>query len=388
MVDFGRNNELFGRENYIQLKFVKNCHYSLKMAPFRRNRISLLYAHAAGIIDDDEFVLLYDLNTSKNPDLPYWNYEPFELDSMEDEGCKTEFRFHKNDVYNLVETLDLPDQITCYNGLVFDPTEALCIFLKRFSYPCRYSDLIPRFGRPAPSLSIISNHILNFIYRRWNNLLTNFNQPWLNPASLQSFADAVHNRGAALNNCFGFVDGTVRRVCKPGQNQRVLYNGHKRVHAIKFQAVGAPNGLCISLFGPVEGRRHDSDMLVDSGLLPLLQIHAVSPNGGLLCIYGDPAYPHWPQLQALFKSARLTPMEEEWNKSMSKVRIQVEWMFGDIINYFKYLDFKKNMKLQLSAVGKMYIVCTLLQNARSCMYGSLTADYFGCSPPAIDDYFQ
>ena len=144
------------------------------MAPFRRNRISLLYAHAAGIIDDDEFVLLYDLNTSKNPDLPYWNYEPFELDSMEDEECKTEFRFHKNDVYNLVEILDLLDQITCYNGLVFDPTEALCIFLKHFSYPCRYSDLIPRFGRPAPSLSIISNYILNFIYRRWNNLLTNF----------------------------------------------------------------------------------------------------------------------------------------------------------------------------------------------------------------------
>ena len=51
---------------------------------------------------------------------------------MEDEECKMEFRFHKNDVYNLVEILDLPDQITCYNGLVFDPTEAICIFLKHF----------------------------------------------------------------------------------------------------------------------------------------------------------------------------------------------------------------------------------------------------------------
>ena len=88
-----------------------------------------------------------------------------------------------------------------------------------------------------------------------------------------------------------------------------------------FKQVGAPNGLCINLFGPVEGRRHDSGMLADSGLLPLLQIHAVSPIGGLLCIYGDPAYPHRPQLQAPFKGARLTPMEEEWNKSMSKVRI-------------------------------------------------------------------
>lgn len=30
---------------------------------------------------------------------------------------------------------------------------------------------------------------------------------------------------------------------------------------------------------------------------------------------------------------------------MSKVRVFVEWVFGDIINYFKFLDFKKNLKV-------------------------------------------
>ena len=70
-------------------------------------------------------------------------------------------------------------------------------------------------------------------------------------------------------------------------------------------------------------------MLADSGLLPLLQIYAVSPNGGLLCIYGDPALPPLASTSSPFKGARLTPVEDEWNKSMSKVRIQVEWMFGD-----------------------------------------------------------
>ena len=47
---------------------------------------------------------------------------------------------------------------------------------------------------------------------------------------------------------------------------------------------------------------------------------------------------------------------------MSKVSASMEWVFGDIINYFKFLDLKKNLKVQLSAVGKMYIVCALLQN--------------------------
>ena len=57
----------------------------------------------------------------------------------------------------------------------------------------------------------------------------------------------------------------------------------------------------------------------------------------------------------------LSQEEIDWNKAMSQVRIQVEWMFGGITNYFKFLDFKKNMKVQLSAVGKIYIVCNLLQ---------------------------
>ena len=54
---------------------------------------------------------------------------------------------------------------------------------------------------------------------------------------------------------------------------------------------------------------------------------------------------------------------------MSSVRVSAEWIFKDIINYFKFLDFKKNLKVQLSVVGKMYIACTLLQNATCCLSG-------------------
>ena len=71
---------------------------------------------------------------------------------------------------------------------------------------------------------------------------------------------------------FAFVDGTVRPTCRPGQMQRVVYNWHKRVHALTFQALTTPNGLVANLFGPVEGRRHDSGMLRDSGLYTQLQI--------------------------------------------------------------------------------------------------------------------
>ena len=99
--------------------------------------------------------------------------------------------------------------------------------------------------------------MMDFLYTRYGHLLSSFDQPWLSSANLTSFCDSVYRKGAALDNCWGFIDGRVRPVCRPGLNQGVLYNGHKRVHAIKFQSVVAPNGLIANLFGPVEGRRHE-----------------------------------------------------------------------------------------------------------------------------------
>ena len=81
------------------------------------------------------------------------------------------------------------------------------------------------------------------------------------------FAEVIHTKGAPFGNCRGFVDCTTRPVCRPGKNQRLEYNGHKRYNYIKFQSVVAPNGVIANLFGPVEGKRHNSGMLADSGLL-------------------------------------------------------------------------------------------------------------------------
>ena len=70
------------------------------MPSLRETRISLLYAYDSSIINDEEFVLLYDINTAKSPDFPYWNYEAFELDDMSDGECQAEFGFNNNAVYD------------------------------------------------------------------------------------------------------------------------------------------------------------------------------------------------------------------------------------------------------------------------------------------------
>ena len=226
-------------------------------------------------MDEEEFLLLYNINNPSNNNLviPFWNHERFDLERITDDECKLEFLFLKNDIYALYGALDIPDEIVCCNGFKVSGICGLCVLLKRFAYPCRYTDMIPRFALSVPQLCMVSNTMLSYVFDNWCHLLRTFDQNWLSRENLQRFANIIHEKDAPLDNCWGFVDGTVRRVCRPGRNQIVLYDRHKKVHGIKFQSVVAPNGMVANLYGHVEGRKHDTTMLVRSNLLANLQEH-------------------------------------------------------------------------------------------------------------------
>ena len=134
-------------------------------------------------------------------------------------------------------------------------------------------------------------------------------------------------------------------MCRPGQNQRLLYNGHRRYHCIKFQSVVVANDLIRNFLDPVKGKRHGSGMLADPGLLNQLQQHSFDNGGRPLYIYGDPAYPLRVHLQTGLRDANITREEELWNSKMSSVKLTMEWIFGPIVKFFKFLDFRKTLKL-------------------------------------------
>ena len=66
------------------------------------------------------------------------------------------------------------------------------------------------------------------------------------------------------------MDDEVRSVCRPGERQRQLCNGHKRVHGIKFQSIVCPDGMIANFYGPIKGRRDDSFMIARLGILDQL----------------------------------------------------------------------------------------------------------------------
>lgn len=87
-----------------------------------------------------------------------------------------------------------------------------------------------------------------------------------------------------------------------------------------------------------------------------------------------------------YRDHQLTPQMQAFNEAMSEVRVSVEWIFGDIVESFKFLNFKKNLKLGLSAVGKQYVVSALFRNILTCLYGNLTSEFFGLEPPTLLQY--
>ena len=208
------------------------------MSSFKQVQSDLLLCYCENIISDEEYFILSDLYRPKNLDLPYDEYPLFDLESMLNDECKTEFRFEKTHLPLLADVLQIPPMFKCSQGSVADGMEALCMLLKR---------LVPRFGRPIPVLSMVTNQVLDFIYDTHGRRILQWNHDLLNPRSLEQYTYAVSRKGAPLDNCFGFVDGTVRPISRPGETQRVLYNGHKRVHAIKFQSVALPNGLIANI---------------------------------------------------------------------------------------------------------------------------------------------
>ena len=106
-------------------------------------------------------------NQSSNPDFPWDSYGPFDLENIDEAECKAEFRVEKRDLPTLREVLGIPPAFKCPQRTICDGMEGLCMLLKRLAYPCRYSDMITRFGRPVPELCMITNWVMDFIWCTW-----------------------------------------------------------------------------------------------------------------------------------------------------------------------------------------------------------------------------
>ena len=68
------------------------------MPSFKEAREMLLLSLENGWITEDEFVMLYEANTSKNLPFPHGDYSRFNLEDMNEAEFLREFRVQKSDI--------------------------------------------------------------------------------------------------------------------------------------------------------------------------------------------------------------------------------------------------------------------------------------------------
>jgi DDE superfamily endonuclease len=318
----------------------------------------------------------------------------FNLNTLSDLECLQRYRFKRKDVGFLATLIDWKKGIdsdgkmrTLRKRYLIDPVEATAIMLRRLSTANRLIDLQPEFGKHRSALSEIFYHALELFYCDFGSALETWQQSLVSLRA-RTYAKCVENKGSPLDSVVGFIDGTGVEIARPsGTSQRASYSGHKRQNCLKFQAISAPDGLLLHLFGPVEGRRHDMFLYNESRLDNVLRSSMVIADRQYY-LYGDPAYTLRPYLQVGFKGSVLGPDEVAFNFSMSKVRVTVEWAFRDVKQYFTHLDVPRKLRLRVTPAGLWYVCAAMLWNFRVCLYGSQAAQYFNCNPIDINQYLE
>eukprot|EP00743_Colponemidia_sp_Colp-15_P006722 GILK01007247.1.p1 GENE.GILK01007247.1~~GILK01007247.1.p1 ORF type:complete len:349 (-),score=3.81 GILK01007247.1:38-1084(-) len=341
-----------------------------KMESFRASkRLRLLVAIAA--------------TEAERPERPLVPEGRFRLEAEYDANVRLLFRFEKTDIYRLHERLLLPHVFILDNGIRVPGIEALCVCLRRLSYPNRLFDLTKTFYRPVDVLSRCFNQVLQSIHARWKHLLL-WDHARLTPDFLRACAAAVYGKGAPLQSCIGFIDGTLRPSCRPSHGQKQLFSGHKRLHGYKWQCVSTPDGILVHCHGPEPGKRHDAGIFRSSGLMKIFEEGHL--NGFYL--YGDPAYPLCDNLLKPFRGSAITEEQSVFNARMSAVRETVEWCFSKVLAIFAFCEYRKDLKPLLQPVALYYDVSVLLTNCHTCIYSSETAQYFSFLPPTLEEYLH
>ncbi|MDX1903259.1 MAG: transposase family protein [Thermonemataceae bacterium] len=321
------------------------------------------------------------------------------INNFTEHECLLYFRFLKDDLIEVANQLwprlriylnsNDVRRIEVGNKYIAHYETCLCAYLFKMSHPCRLiGEVESFFGIRKSKLSQMIRFFGQALYELAIQYLSN---PNIWHHKMPYYALVISNKiNGMFDNIWGYIDGTVRKTCRPMHFQQVLYTRYKRCHAIKFQSVVTPDGYVACLAGPFVGRRHDSRMLRESQLVE--QLEALMPedgsNGTVYTLYGDLAYPQSAYIFGGFVAPDRNSPEARFNQAMSRIRIAVEWGFATILRRWTHLDFTRSMKLFEQPIAQQFINCAFLVNLQNCFYGGATNVYFDCNVMSLQVYLQ
>ncbi|OAD74835.1 hypothetical protein PHYBLDRAFT_167176 [Phycomyces blakesleeanus NRRL 1555(-)] len=312
-----------------------------------------------------------------------------DLEALSDDTCKKEFRFTLSEIKAMCATMNLPLYLEFKHSKSYtvrvEREFAFALVLYWYTFPQKYTTMKSVWGMSAKTLGLIVNKFTELLRNKFKNELE-FDTRQFSSENCKTFPNVV-----------GFVDGTMQKVSRPSsyEDQKLIYNGWKHIHCIKYQAIATPNGITSSLVGPFIGSTHDARIFDESKTLDCLIVHLdhISKDDNVLfkyVVYRDMAYPKSDKVYKPFPLSEANNDKlKKINKSIRKTRIQVEIEFGKVSQLFKFCKYNYGIKIFANTKpATIYILSNLFKNFHMCIKGSAGSKLFKLQPPNIHDYIK
>lgn len=305
--------------------------------------------------------------------------------------CAVDCFISQAELQELIIAMNVPHFHTTAERDKFTILEGLCILLRRLVFPCRWMDVVWLFGRSASSLSRIFHYMLQFITENYNHLFAFNVHRFRHRLSFWSQVVRAQCPNAYMYVAL-FLDGTMRPMCRPGpcmsdlpvgisrsDVQRAQYDGRKKRHGFKYHTVIAPNGLCVHGYGPVDGRRHDTTIVRESGLWDS-HFDLTGVDGIDYMIYADSAYAVTRNMLTPYRNVRPGSVEAALNTTMARARtVASENMYGLVTNTFQTIDFIRWQRAFWTSPSKQYLCAIFFYNVMLCLRGyNKVSSFFNC----------
>lgn len=126
------------------------------MASFKKVQEMLCLCLIEEIIDEEEFVLLYEAYRASNLPFPHSAYEKFSLANKDPAECKADFRVEKRDIPLLPDALRVAPVFQCRNGTICDEVEGLVYNSEEVCFGF-IDGTVPPISRPDANQRIVYN---------------------------------------------------------------------------------------------------------------------------------------------------------------------------------------------------------------------------------------
>lgn len=158
------------------------------------------------------------------------------------------FRIRLEDIPKLPNALSFPETVWLDNRCKVTGLECLCILLRRFACKRRMHELCSIFERDESVLDrFCFAEAVKHVFENFSNLFNTFSARFYTREFFQDLCQKNVEKGREFSSSFGLFDGTLAEPPRPGDPIDVQWQFpcYKKFHALKYQAVMAPNGLIL-----------------------------------------------------------------------------------------------------------------------------------------------